>query len=197
MKLRRSLYARPEIVRGEQCAEAPLGRGRSDRAAAWQCSLQSRVLVGGLTAEPSWLPSAACGRRPQQHGSPSSGVVLSGCPDAHRALVALSASSVSVRVSSIRPSSTCPGSARPVRVQGPPVRCPVRAFGVRAAGVRCPVSVSRLRVPSPCPVSVRCPCPVSVRCPCPASVSTLSAPVCSWSAWVRQAARRLGTGRVG
>jgi hypothetical protein len=43
MKRRRSLYARPEIVRGQQCAEAPLGRWRSDTKqlpwlrSRWQC----------------------------------------------------------------------------------------------------------------------------------------------------------------
>jgi hypothetical protein len=33
MKLRRSLYARPEIIQGEQCAEAPLiERGQAHQA---------------------------------------------------------------------------------------------------------------------------------------------------------------------
>jgi hypothetical protein len=76
--------------------------------------------------------------------------------------------SVSVHMSSVRPSS----DRRPV--------------GIRCPRVRCPVS------------GVRCRCPVSgVRCERPASMSTLSAPVSSWSAWVRQPATRLGTGWVG
>jgi hypothetical protein len=80
---------------------------------------------------------------PQQYGSLSSGVVVPGCPDAHRALVALSA-------------SACPASARPVSG----VRY---ASSVRASGVRCPVSAR--------PVSdVQCPVPgVHVRCPVRAS----------------------------
>jgi hypothetical protein len=97
---------------------------------------------------------------PQQHGSLSSGVVVPGCPDAHRALVALSA-------------STCPASARPVS-------------GVRCPRVRCPMS------------SVQCPVSMSgVRFERPLSASTLSAPVSSWSKWVRQAATRLGTRQLG
>jgi hypothetical protein len=126
---------------------APLGRRRRDPAAAWQYSRQSRA-GRYLTVEPSWLPSAACaahsntGRRP-------SGVVVPVNPDAHRALVALSA-------------STCPASARPVagvrhvssgrrpvHVQCPRARCP-RA---RCPRVRYPVPVSASSA------SVRHPCP--------------------------------------
>jgi hypothetical protein len=75
-----------------------------------------------------------------------SGVVVPGCPDVHRALLACP-----------RPPSASarPGVRRPVRVQRPPVRCPM-------SGV--------------CPSSVRCERPASV------SVSTLSAPVNSWRA---------------
>jgi hypothetical protein len=58
-------------------------------------------------------------RRPQQHGSPSSGVVVPGCPDAQRALLA-------VRVHRQRPPVRCP-----------PVRC---VSGIRPSGVQCPVS---------------------------------------------------------
>jgi hypothetical protein len=58
-------------------------------------------------------------RRPQQHGSPSSGVVMPGCPDAQRALLA-------VRVHRQRPPVRCP-----------PVRC---VSGIRPSGVQCPVS---------------------------------------------------------
>jgi hypothetical protein len=68
---------------------------------------------------------------------------------AHCALLALSASSVSVRVSSVHPSSV----RRPVSS--------IRLSGVRASGVRCPVSAR--------PVS-RALCPTSgVRCPVRAS----------------------------
>jgi hypothetical protein len=58
MKLRRSLYARPEIIGGQQCAEARPGR-RSGRAAAWWCE--------GTT----WVGVSACGRsawRPRRSG---------------------------------------------------------------------------------------------------------------------------------
>ena len=73
-------------------------------------------------------------------------------------------------------SGTCPASARPVSAR------PVSARPVSArpmSGVRCPVS--------------------SARCPVRASGIRvqLSAPVNSWSAWMRQAATGLGTGRVG
>jgi hypothetical protein len=163
------------------------GRRRSDPAAAWQCSRQFRVLAGGLTAEPSWLPNAACA----------------------------AATATRFAVTARRGDHRCPPClGRPVRVlrqrprvQRPPVQCPAsgtcRAAARPVSGVRvrcpCPVSVSGVRCPCPVSVSgVRCPCPVSgVRVRCPASVSTLSAPVSSWSAWMRQAATRLGTGRVG
>jgi hypothetical protein len=69
-------------------------------------------------------------RRPQQHGSPSSGIVVPGCPDAQRALLA-------VRVHRQRPPVRCPpvrcvsGIRRPVSsVRCPPVRCPVPASGI-------------------------------------------------------------------
>ncbi len=75
---------------------------------------------------------------------------------------------VRVHMSSVRPSSV----RRPVHVQCPPAGCTRVRYAV-------PVSAS------------------SVQCERPASVSTLSAPVSSWSAWVRQAATRLGTGRSG
>jgi hypothetical protein len=130
-----------------------------------------------------------CRRRHSKKVRRHSGVVVT--TDAHRALVALSASSVRVRVSSVRPSS--------VRVRYVSSR---RASGVRASGVRYPVfGVWCLVSGVQCPVSsAPCPCPVpvsGVRWERPASVSTLSAPVNSWSAWMRQAATRLGTGRVG
>jgi hypothetical protein len=157
MKRRRSLYARPEIIRGQQCAEAPLDRRRSDPAAAWQYSRQSRA-GRYLTVEPSWLPSAACVAHSNTGHRPS-GVVVQ---DIWMPTV---------------PWSPCP---RP-HVQRPPVQCP-------ASGT-CPASA---RLVSARPVS-------SARCPCPVRASGirvhLSAPASSWSAWVRQAATRFGTGR--
>jgi hypothetical protein len=151
MKRRRSLYARPAVNRGQQCAKGAAWPPAEDRAAVGQCSRQARALAGDLTAFA--IPAASwC------HGVRTPTV----------ALVALSGSSVSVGVSdvrclsSVRPSGTRPVSGRLVS----DVRCPV-------LGVRCPVSVS----------GARCPCPVpGVRCGRPASVSTLSAPVNSWSA---------------
>jgi hypothetical protein len=83
---------------------------------------------GGLTAEPSWLPSAACAAHRD----------MVRCPSGVGGLGALSASSVSVRACE---------SARPVsgaRVQRPRVRCPV-SVSVSVSGVRCPVSVSGVR----------------------------------------------------
>ena len=91
---------------------------------------------------------------------------ISGC---HCALFALSAS---VSVSGFRPSGVRTPVSGVRHVSG------VRASGVRASSVRCPVSAS------------------GVRCERPASVSNFSARVNSWSAWVRQAATRLGTSWV-
>jgi hypothetical protein len=137
-------YARPEIVRGQQCAEAPLSRQRSDPAAAWRCSPQSRALAGGLTAEPSWLPSAARAAHSNTVRRPS-GVVVPGCPDA------------------TVPWSPCRVLRQRPRVRRPPVQYPVRVSvrpsGVRASGVRCPGAVSGVSVRHPC---VSRPCP---RCP--------------------------------
>jgi len=97
--------------------------------------------------------------RPSNMVRRPSGVVVPGCPDAHCALAALSASPSA---------STCPASARPVpdvryvssvpRVQRPPVQCP--ASGTCPASAR-PVSSARC----PCP-GVRCPVS-GVRCPVP------------------------------
>jgi hypothetical protein len=89
-----------------------------------------------------------------------SGVVVPGCPDAHRALLACPRPpSVSARpcpASGMCPASAPPVSARPVS-------------NVRCLPVRCPMS-------GVCPSGVRCERPASV------SVSTLSAPVNSWRA---------------
>jgi hypothetical protein len=143
--------------------------GAAGSAARWQVASLPSVMV---------VECRVC--RPQQHGSASHRRRGAKMSDAHCALLALSASSVSVRVSSVYPSG---------------VR---RVSGVRASGVRCPVSVSGAQSSVSdigCPVSgVQCQRPASVRV---ASVSALSAPVGSWNARVRPAATRLGTGRVG
>ena len=147
MTASRSSYARPVIVRGEQCAEAPLGRRRSDPAAAWQCSRQSHALA--VASDPSLhgpraLQAPSTGiqlsvdRRPSAR---SLGVMAQDGPDAGHAVVTLSRPrpafgvQCSVRASSV---DTC--------LSAPPV-CPVSGAGVRASrcptsGVRCPVSVS-------------------------------------------------------
>jgi len=163
MKPRRSLYSRPEIVRGEQCAEAPLTAGGATEQLPAGGVAVSRA-GGGLTAEPSWLPSAAC-------AAPHRNTVRR--PAGRRLVVAA------------QMSGCLPWLGRPVRILGqrPRVRCQVssvRACDVRASGVQCP----GVRV-SGCP-GVHCPgCPASVsaRSASP-SASVVSAPVTSWSASV-------------
>jgi hypothetical protein len=140
MKLRRSLYARPVIVRGEQCAEARLGR-QNDRAAGWSCGRQSRA-GRWPTAEPSWLPSAAGTVHRNTVGWPSARPPGRGGPggaDAGRAFVSVSVSSASVR----SPLSGAGVPASRVPVQAAAVRCPVRAS--ERPGVRCPAWVSSVR----------------------------------------------------
>jgi hypothetical protein len=128
-------YARPEIVRGQQCAEAPLGRRRSDRV-----------------------------RRPQQHGSASQrrrGARMSGCyrawsphPRPPSACPASTRPASGVRgVSSVRPPGVRPSGVRPPGVRPPGVR----ASGVRwrclVPGVRRPVSGASVRILRPASVS--------------------------------------------
>src|ERR687897_2056890 len=91
-----AFYSRPESIRGQQCAEAPL-----DPSAATK-QLPARpylALEGGLTAEPAWAAEFR-GRRPQEHGWGSQRAVARrggpGGPDAGRAFVSLSTSSASV-----------------------------------------------------------------------------------------------------
>lgn len=143
------------------------GRAPVRRGAAWPPAGATEQLPGSaagslacwqVASPPSrHVAERRLCRRPQQRGSASQrcrGARMSGC---HRTLVA------------------CPRPPSASRVQHSPVqcpasgRCPVSASGVRASGVRCPVS------------SARCPMP-GVRVRCSASVSTLSAPVSSWSA---------------
>jgi hypothetical protein len=148
------------IIRGQQCAEALLGRRRSDPAAAGSAARQSRALAGGLNAEPSWLPSVACAAADSKRFAVPA---VSWCHEAASGCRPCLGRPVRVRVSvSVHMSSVGPSSVRrPVRVQRPRVRCPV-------PGVQCPVSVS------------------GVQCERPASSSTLSAPMSPWSTWVRR-----------
>jgi hypothetical protein len=127
------------IFRGEQCAEARLGR-QSDRAAGWSCGRQSRA-GRRPTAEPSWLPSAA--------GAVHRNTV--GWPRARRwawwprRCGGRPCLRQRVGVLGQRPESTvwcgCPASSVPVHAAAVP--CPVRAS--ERPDVRCPAW---------CPVSV-------------------------------------------
>jgi hypothetical protein len=142
-----ALYCPPVIVRGQQCAKAPLTAGGATE------QLPGGVAVsragGGLTAEPSWLPSAAGAASHRNTVRRPAGrrlvmvAQMSGCRSWLG--VALSASSVSVHASGVR----CP------LVRCPLVRCPL----VRCLLVRCPMSGCPLsgvsgvgvRVPRPRP----------------------------------------------
>ena len=143
MKRRRSLYARPEIIRGQQCAEAPLDPGGATKQLPARRYL---ALEGGLTAEPAGLSSAAGAVHKNPVGRPSVrslGVVVQEGPDAGRAVVTLSTSLASVR---------CP-------VSGASDQCPRLLSTGPVSSVRAGVCASR------CPLSgVRCGRPVSVRC---------------------------------
>src|SRR5215207_182115 len=124
MKLRRSIYARPEIVRGQRCAEALLDPGGATKQLPARRYL---VLEGGLTAEPAWAVERRR-RRPQEHGWASQPAV------ARRG-------GQEVRMPAV-PSSACP---RPRPASG--VQCPV-------SGVQCQRPVSTLACPRDgCPVS--------------------------------------------
>ena len=142
MKLCRSLYARPAIVRGQQCAEAPLGPGGATKQLHGSARAISRWKVasppslhglrgtaGAVHRNMVWASQRAVARR----GGP-------GGPAAGRAFVTLSVSSASVR----RPVSGASDQCPRVPVQATGVQCPVRAS--ERPGVRCPVS------------GVRCPC---------------------------------------
>jgi hypothetical protein len=161
MRLRCSLYARPVIVRGQQCAEAPL-----DPAGATKQLPARRYLAleGGLTAEPAWAVE-----RPQ---APSTGTRL-GVPARGR--------------SAWRPrrSGCRPCRRHPVRVLGQRpvsgVRCPVRASSVhaclsqrRVSSVRCHPSVQVSAVRGPVWASGVCALPRPL---CPAGVRSWSAAV--------------------
>jgi hypothetical protein len=148
MKLRYSLYAQPEIIRGQQCAEAPLDRGGATKQLPARRYL---VLEGGRTAEPAWAVERRR-RRPQEHGWASQRAVArrgGRGPDAGRAFV------------------TCPG---PWPASG--VRCPVRATSVHGCLSMGPMSSVRCGRLSVQVSGVRCRRPVSgvgVRCLCVAA----------------------------
>jgi hypothetical protein len=120
------LYARPAIVRGQQCAEARLGRRRATE------QLPGRA-VGGRAPAGASPPSRHGCRAPQapstEHGSASR------------------------RAAARRGSPALPG--HPVRVLGqrPPVRRPVSSVNVQCPRVRCPREVSSVRCGVQRPVS--------------------------------------------
>src|SRR5215207_3103077 len=124
MKRRRWLYARPEIIRGQQCAEAPLDPGGATK------QLPARryvALEGGLTAEPAWAVERRR-RRPQEHGWASQRAVARrggpGGPDAGPAFVTLFHVLGQRPVSGVR-------CERPVSTLACPWdRCPVSGAGV-------------------------------------------------------------------
>src|SRR5512132_2323509 len=134
MKLRRSLYAPPVIVRGQQCAEAPLDPGGATKQLPAGRYL---ALEGGLTAEPAWAVERRR-RRPQEHGWAFQCAVARrggpGGPDAGRAFVTLSTSSASVRCPVSGASDQCPR----LPVHGTGVQCPVevRSWSAAWAGRR-------------------------------------------------------------
>src|SRR5512132_2549705 len=104
MKLRRSLYAPPVIVRGQQCAEAPLDPGGATKQLP---ARRYRALEGGLTAEPAWAAERRR-RRPPEHGWAS-----------QRRSLGVVAQEVGMPAAPLSP------GPRPRPVSG--VRCPVRA----------------------------------------------------------------------
>jgi hypothetical protein len=160
MKLRRSLYARPEIIRGQQCAEARLSR-RSDRASypARQQAVSRRQMAPPPSRHGRQAPQA------QSTGTPLGGPARGrwawwprrcGC---RPSLVSVSTSSASGR----RPASGADVQSPRVSVHTTGVQSPVRASerpSVRASGVRRPVSAGGR------PVSVRS----RVRCVRPGEV---------------------------
>jgi hypothetical protein len=136
-----SLYARPEIVRGEQCAEAPLPPAERPRSCL---VVQPAVSRAGRWPHRRAVMCAKRRGRPQVHGLLSQrcrGASMSRC----------------------RP---CVG--RPSRVRCPRVRCPrvwcPRVWCPRVwcpmSGVQCSMSSARVRVRT----GVRCPVRASGIC---------------------------------
>jgi hypothetical protein len=149
MKPRRSFYARPEIIRGQQCAEAPLDPRRSDQAAAGETLSRA-------------------GRRPHRRA-------CMGCraPQAPSTRTRLGVPARGRSAWWPKRSGCRPRLRHPVRVLGQrpvsSVRCPVRATSVHAClstgpvpSVRCgrlSVQVSAVRRPvSASGVGARCLC---------------------------------------
>ena len=135
MKRHRSLYARPVIVRGQQCAEAPLDPGGATKQLPARRYL---ALEGGLTARACMgcrAPQAPSTQDKNTVGRPQHAVARRGGPGgpvAGRAFVSLSTSSASVRCPVSGASDQCPH----LPVHGTDVQCPVRAS--ERPGVRCP-----------------------------------------------------------
>lgn len=185
-----SPHTRRRIPDGSHCAALPSTRNRSEDSSA----PRRRLTAGGASQQ---LPGSAAGSLarwqvaapPSRHGCRAPRV-----PTATRFAAQRRRSTQDIRMPTV-PWSPCPRLRQRPRVQHPPIqwaasgRCPASARPVSSARRPCPMSSVR------CPVSdVRCPVSgvrVSVRRP-----RHFSAPVSSWSAWVRQAATRLRTGRV-
>jgi hypothetical protein len=151
-------YSRPEIIRGQQCAEAPLGPGGATKQLHGSARAISRWKVasppslhglrgtaGAVHRNTVWASQRAVARR----GGP-------GGPAAGRAFVTLSVSSASVRRPVSGASDQCPRvpvqaclSRRPVSS----VRC--GRLSVQVSAVRCPVSGVRAFPRPLCPAEVR------------------------------------------
>jgi hypothetical protein len=147
----RSALLSTHLIRGQQCAEAPLDPGGATKQLPARRYL---ALEGGLTDESAWAAERRR-RRPQEHGWGSQRAVARrggpGGPDAGRGFVRLSTSSASVRCPVSGASGQCPR----LSVHGTGVQCPVRAS--ERPGVRCPVWASGVcGLPRPlCPAEVR------------------------------------------
>src|SRR4029453_15902769 len=96
MKLRRSLYARLVIVRGEQCAQG--AAWPTERLEQAPGSAVGSLALAGTSSSPSHRLAERRRRRPQVHGSASQRAVGGGgrdvCPVPCRVEVALSEYSV-------------------------------------------------------------------------------------------------------
>jgi hypothetical protein len=183
MKLRRSLYARPEIVRGQQCAEALLDPGGSDQAAAGET-------LSRAGRRPHRRACMGC-RAPQ---APFTRTRL-GVPMCGRSAWWPRRSGCRPRLRDpVRVLGQCPVSGVRCPVSG--VRCPVRAISVHAclstgplSSVRCGrLSVQVSAVRRPVSASGVCALP---RALCPAEVRSWSA---AWAG--RRMAGMAGVGVV-
>jgi hypothetical protein len=131
------LYARPEIIRGEQCAGARPHAGR-----CWQLSSggggQGRG-AGAITAEPSWVAERPRRRDPGEVGPPS------GWSPAARMLGRRPGRSLPVRL--VRSAVGCPSNRSSGR---PAFRRPVPRRP-RPPGVRTDRPLVSAALPPPCP----------------------------------------------